>query len=309
VNPPPNLPQVFGIADGHRRMVRVSRTKELALRARRRRLASMVRFGVLTMFALAMVVYPMFGTLSPAANAAERVPGVTLGVVPTTLEVALGRAPGLTEAILPPPSLDATAKYLATSSQYVVSEYLPDCDGSTEWEGTNGNLTEDSLCYLWDGVHRVRSDAAVALARLNHAFKLRFGRNLCIISSYRSIGDQYRVQSLKGWLAAPVGLSNHGWGLAVDVCPGDDRGEHKEWLDENGPAFGWANPWWATTIKWEPWHYEYVPGTEALGQVPLTPAEVDQIAPPAGEPEPSPSPSPSPSPTPEPEPSPSPSPS
>jgi hypothetical protein len=286
-------------------MVRVGRTKELAIRARHRRLATVVRFGVLAMFAFAMVVYPIFGTLSPAANAAERVPGVTVGIVPSTLEVALGQAPGLTEAVLPPPSLDATAHFLAISSDYVVSEYLPDCDGSTQWEGTNGTLTDDSLCTLWDGVSRIRSDAAVALARLNHAFKLRFGRNLCIISSYRSIGDQSRVQRLKGRLAAPAGLSNHGWGLAIDVCPGDDKGEHKLWLDENGPAFGWENPWWATSIKWEPWHWEYVPGTEALGQVAMTPAQVEEygLAPaPAitSTPNPTPQPTPAPQPTPSP---------
>ncbi len=302
MNPPLNLPEVFGVAEGHRRMVRAGRTKELAIRSRRRRLASVVRTGVLVMFGFAMVVYPMFGTLSPAANAAGRVPGVTVGIVPSTLEVALGQAPGLIEAVLPPPNLEATAQFLATSNHYIVSEYLPDCSGSTAWSGGNGTLTDESLCVLWDGTSKLRSDAAVALARLNHDFQLRFGRNLCIISSYRSIDDQYRVQRLKGRLAAPAGQSNHGWGLAVDVCPGDDRGEHKEWLDANGPAFGWASPWWAMTIKWEPWHYEYTPGTEELGQIALTPSEVTDVA----EPEPTPAPTPAPAPAPAPSPTPSP---
>lgn len=265
MNPPSHLPELFGIAEGHRRMVRSIRTKELMIRSRRRRRAAVIRGGVLTLFGLSMVIYPVLGTLSPAANAAEKVPGVELGVVPETIEVILGEAPGLSAAELPLPDLDDTSHYLAISTEYVVSTYLPDCDGSPTWEGTNGNITEDSMCVLWDGVNKVRSDAAVSLAELNHAFKLKFGRDICVISSYRTIGDQVRMRRERGRLAAGVGQSYHGWGLAVDMCPGDDKGERKEWLDTNGPAFGWVNPNWAKTQMFEPWHYEYSPGAALVG--------------------------------------------
>ncbi|MCJ7826954.1 MAG: M15 family metallopeptidase, partial [Demequinaceae bacterium] len=265
MNPPPNLPEVFGVAQGHRRMVRTIRSKELVIRARHRRKATVVRLGVLALFGLSMVIYPVIGTLSPAANAAEKVPGVIIGVIPETIEVVMGKAPNLPEADLPLPDLDDTAHYLAISSEYFVSTYLPNCDGSTEWEGTNGAITEDSMCILWDGVNKVRSDAAVALAELNHAFKMKFGRNVCIISSYRTLGDQVRMRQERGRLAAGVGQSYHGWGLAIDVCPGDDKGERKEWLHTNGPIYGWVNPNWAKFQMYEPWHMEYAPGAALVG--------------------------------------------
>ena len=268
MNPPPNLPEVFGIGQGHRKMVRQTRTQELAIRSRRRRVASVIRVGVLVLFGFAMGIYPIFGTLSPAANAAEKVPGVVLGTIPDTMAVIIGNVPELTEASLPLPTLDETSHYLATTSHYVVSADLPNCTGLPPADLSvlqNGALPDTDMCTLWDNTNKVRADAAVSLARLNHAFKLKFGRNLCIISSYRSIADQRRVKALKGHLAAAVGQSYHGWGLAVDVCPGDDRGEHKDWLDANGPTFGWTNPLWARTSSYEPWHYEYSPGTTTIG--------------------------------------------
>lgn len=312
MNAPLNLPEVLGIPAGHRRMVRVTRSQELAIRSRHRRRKGMVRGGVLVGFALAMVIYPMFGTLSPAANAAGSVPGVVLGEIPTTLEVVLGEAPGLTAAALDTPVLEDTARSLALSSDYVVSTYLPYCDGSTEWEGTNGALTPDSLCVLWDGKNMVRSDAAVALAQLNHAFKLTFGRDICMTSSYRSLDDQYRVKRLRGRMAARPGQSYHGWGLAVDVCPGDDRGEHFQWLKDNGAAFGWVNPRWASSQMYEPWHFEYAPGTALVGWASVPGSYDDGTYGDGGNttlPDITVDPDPVPSPTPTPEPVPSPTPS
>ncbi len=266
MNPSPHLPEILGIAHGHRRMVRGIRTQELTIRSRHRRKATVIRTGVLTLFGFAMIVYPIVGTLSPAASAAEKVPGVVLGQIPETIEVVMGKAPGLGEAALPLPDLVDTSHYIAISSEYVVTPYLPDCDGHTPADLSilqNGNLSDSEMCILWDGVNKVRADAAVALAELNHAFKLKFGRNMCIISSYRTIADQQRMRRERGRLAAGVGQSYHGWGLAIDLCNGDDRGEHKAWLDANGLTYGWANPSWAR--GYEPWHFEYTPGTALIG--------------------------------------------
>jgi hypothetical protein len=254
-----------------------------------------------------MVLYPIVGTLSPAANAAGKVDGVIIGVIPETLEVVMGEAPGLRDSALPLPDLADTSHYLAISSDYIVSTYLPECDGSPEWSGTNGNITEDSMCLLWDGKNKVRSDAAVALAELNHAFNLRYGRDICIISSYRTLGDQQRMRRERGRLAAGVGQSYHGWGLAIDVCAGDDKGERKAWLDANGPTYGWVSPAWTKSSMYEPWHFEYAPGAalvgwasqngtydDGSGEVPDT--SIPVTVPTVPEPEPSVSPSPLPSP-------------
>jgi D-alanyl-D-alanine carboxypeptidase len=307
VNPSDNLPEVYGLGQGHRRMVRITRSQELALRAGHRRFAAVIRASVLVLFGLAMVVYPIFGTLSPAARAVGKVPGVVIGKIPETIEVVLGETPPLPSATPDLPEADDISHWVATSSNYIVSSYLPDCDGTVEFsDAKNGMLPADDLCVLWDGRNYLRADAAVAFAELNHAFKLKFGRSVCVESTYRSYSDQIRVKSLRGYLAAPVGTSNHGWGLAVDVCRGDSRGEYRDWFLANGPAFGWISPGWATTVKYEPWHYEYLPGTEVLGtnfdgepgavaEVPDTSVTPEPSASPSAEPEPSPSPSPEPS--------------
>ncbi len=223
------------------------------------------RGGILIGFVLSMVVYPVMGTLSPTIVALEAVPGVVLGDTPPMIDVVTGQGPQLVAVELPLPSIDDSARAIATSSEYVVSTRLPSCDGSTFWEGTNGNLTNDSLCRLWKKDIYVRSDAAVALAELDHQYKLRFGTRLCLISGYRSYGDQVRIKASKGWKAAPPGKSYHGWGLAIDLCRGQDRGESYSWLRANAPAFGWDNPRWAQTTKYEPWHWEYTPGTDQIG--------------------------------------------
>lgn len=308
---PPNLPEVYGIAQGHRKAIRTIRTKEFAVRARSRRKATVVRTGVLALFGLSMIVYPVIGTLSPAANAVERVPGVVIGVIPETVEVVMGRAPRLVDSSLPPPDLDSTAHYLAVNSEFVVSSYLPNCDGHTPADlGSlqNGNIPMSEMCMLWDGVNKVRADAAVALAELNHSFRQEYGHNLCIISSYRTIADQVRMRRERGRLAAAVGQSYHGWGLAIDVCPGYDRGEFKKWLDLVGPTYGWHNPGWA--IYMEPWHFEYYPGTATIGWAshPGSYYGTTEVPDPSI-PDPSPTETTTPEPSPSPEPSPEPSPS
>jgi len=120
-----------------------------------------------------------------------------------------------------------------------------------------------------DALHRalgeaVRADAAVALSALNEAFRVRFGRDLCLVDSYRSISSQYAVKASRGYLAATPGTSMHGWGLAIDLCGDEYRSsEVYGWLWENGPAYGWENPPWAQRGgmgNYEPWHFEYKPG-------------------------------------------------
>lgn len=257
MDPHPSLPEEFGQWYGHRRLWRKVTTQEISLRVNHRRRKVTVRAGVLASFAFAMVIYPIVGTLSPAASAVQLVPGVSLGDAPATVAVVLGEAPGLGTAELPPASIDATAHFLATSATFSPSAYLPNCDGIRRDIGTNGNLDPSTLCVLWDGVHSLRADAAVALAELNHRFYLRFGRDLCLSSDYRSLGDQAAVKVNRGYLAARAGQSPHGWGIAIDLCHSDYRGVYGEWFKANAAAYGWIHPHWAETSLWEPWHWEY----------------------------------------------------
>ncbi len=62
-------------------------------------------------------------------------------------------------------------------------------------------------------------------------------------------------------LAAVPGTSNHGRGLAVDLCGGAERfdGAAHRWLQANAGRFGWVHPAWARQggRREEPWHWEY----------------------------------------------------
>ncbi|MGN6301230.1 MAG: D-alanyl-D-alanine carboxypeptidase family protein [Angustibacter sp.] len=129
----------------------------------------------------------------------------------------------------------------------------------------NGQLPTSILCALpFAPGHKLRADAAVRLIRLNEVYKGRFGSDLCLTDSYRSLASQYNVAARKPGLAARPGTSEHGWGLAIDVCGGPDEvgSARRAWFLENAPAFGWDNPDWARPggTKPEPWHWEFVEG-------------------------------------------------
>lgn len=63
---------------------------------------------------------------------------------------------------------------------------------------------------------------------------------------------------------AEPGKSNHGWGRAIDFTR-DGRStigcgdEDFDWLNANGPRFGWVHPAWAHCGQstQEPWHWEW----------------------------------------------------
>lgn len=175
----------------------------------------------------------------------------------------------------PPPSVVSAAAPLLTPEQLAElrsqaeqasrdfeRSVLPGCDGEPrQGEGGNGRLDSDDLCELWEPGHLLRADAAVTLARLNVEYENVFGEALCMTDSYRSYPAQARLRASKPGLAAPAGTSEHGWGLAVDLCGGvEQNGERHQWLRDNAPQYGWDNPDWARkggSGPYEPWHWEF----------------------------------------------------
>lgn len=143
---------------------------------------------------------------------------------------------------------------------------LPGCDAEVTEGWANGQLPSDQLCAPWEGSVLLRADAARAMAELNRAYTARFGERMCITDGYRSYDLQVSTKAAKGYLAAAPGTSNHGWGLAVDLCPETYTGERGEWLAANAPVAGWENPQWARAggSKYEPWHWEFVPGVQGV---------------------------------------------
>jgi len=256
-----------GRLSASRRIKRLTETREIRVRTTHRRRKVFARGGVLASFGLAMVVYPIMGNVVEYHNnAAEGIPGVVLGESPTTGHALLGDGPALIPTVLEVPAVDGATKVATVAeTAYLSSALLPNCVLPANYDGeVNGQLPAEHLCLLPDGSNYLRADVAQAYAQMNAQFKATFGRDLCILEGYRSYADQVRIKSLRGYLAASPGTSMHGLGLAFDLCNGDYTGASKVWLDSTAAAYGFVNPDWAKYRKYEPWHWEYKPGTDAI---------------------------------------------
>lgn len=129
---------------------------------------------------------------------------------------------------------------------------------------SNGLLPNWALCSLpgYNG-KKLRADAAKPFQQLNNAYAAHFGKTICITDAYRSLGAQQSVYARKPGMAAVPGTSNHGWGYALDLgCGVQDYGSPEfNWMKAHAPEYGWVHPSWAEHSPFEPWHWEYEPGT------------------------------------------------
>ncbi|WP_116245080.1 D-alanyl-D-alanine carboxypeptidase family protein [Nocardiopsis sp. FIRDI 009] len=137
--------------------------------------------------------------------------------------------------------------------------HTPTCAGGDGGGHANGRLPASALCPLPQPGEHLRPDAAAAFVGLDAAYQERFGRPMCVADSYRPYHEQVLLfhQMLPGMAARP-GTSQHGLGLAVDLCGGvHELGspEHT-WMLSHAPAHGWVNPDWARG-GFEPWHWEF----------------------------------------------------
>ena len=140
--------------------------------------------------------------------------------------------------------------------------YPPSYDGARAWGGyPNGLIPPSAMCPLGPAGHALRCDAAAAYRAMSSAFAGAFGTPICITDSYRTYSSQVRLYGQKPALAAVPGTSNHGWGLAVDLCGGIERFGTPEylWMKANAGRFGFLHPDWAEpgNGREEPWHWEY----------------------------------------------------
>jgi hypothetical protein len=191
--------------------------------------------------------------------------GEVIGASARTYQVAVHAMDAGSSAVrvtLPAPAVPNEALPLDLRNGHCGA--VPPAPGSADpsWGGyANGRIPGDSLCQL--GVHRhaLRCDAAASYALMSDAFALEFGERLCITDSYRSFRSQESAFARKPALAAVPGTSNHGWGLAVDLCGGINVAGSPQWtwMWDNAGRFGFVQPSWAAPggEKPEPWHWEY----------------------------------------------------
>ncbi len=136
------------------------------------------------------------------------------------------------------------------------------CAGRPVGGYANGAIPASALCPLrYASGHLLRADAAAAFNRLTEAAAAARGAPLCVTDSYRSYAGQVRLYREKPDLAAIPGTSNHGWGVAVDLCGGvqDYATSAYAWMKANAGRYGWIHPAWAEPggSRQEPWHWEY----------------------------------------------------
>lgn len=239
---------------------------------------SVPQVGIAGALGLATIAAPLTGTL--AAPAAKPVPN-------TSLPAALAPAPEFPRVqtraanavhdlrLIPDDSLLSAVPSALGAPRTVLADragrgnqraVLPGCDGIVRGRDvSNGAVPNVDLCTLWDGKHQLRADAAVSFAKLNLAYRKQFGHDICVSDAYRTLDRQYAVKATRGGFAATPGTSEHGWGLAADLCDGVASGRSTTfwWLRNNAPAYGWDNPGWARSGgggPYEPWHWEYLPG-------------------------------------------------
>lgn len=133
---------------------------------------------------------------------------------------------------------------------------------TNEAEYPNGQIPAAGLCPLvgYPG-ESLRPGAAAAFNAMSLAYQKVSGVPLCVTDSYRSYVEQVAVKADRGKWAATPGLSQHGFGLALDLCGGvEDFGSPAHlWLKQNAALYGWFHPSWAEPSGSlpEPWHWEY----------------------------------------------------
>ncbi|WP_219528129.1 D-alanyl-D-alanine carboxypeptidase family protein [Nonomuraea guangzhouensis] len=130
----------------------------------------------------------------------------------------------------------------------------------------NGLIPKAMLCPLQQKGMSLRADATIAFVSLNEAYRKRFGKQMCVTDAYRSLAEQQSVYYRRPGFAAVPGRSNHGLGLAVDLCGGVERFRSVEfvWMENNSKKYGWFHPSWAYSSPFEPWHWEYDPKIDSV---------------------------------------------
>lgn len=224
------------------------------------------RAGILAALGVTTIAVPLANAVEGGEVPISSIPVVAEGR--STLEVITTSASSAaaTEAVIIAEGSTLAAREASIASRGAARDTLAGCDLSADVTSANGRLSADELCKLPQSGHQLQPFAAVAFDALNEAYRAKFGADICLSDSYRTLQGQHSVARSKPGLSARPGTSQHGLGLAVDLCPTSYKSTARwNWLKANGPTYGWDNPAWARaggSGKYEPWHWEYFPLVE-----------------------------------------------
>jgi len=185
--------------------------------------------------------------------AADGVPAGDLAVLDLLLADATALAAVLPADLLP---LDTGER----------PEWMARVTGTSRWGQPNGSVPLDELCVPQTApAVLLDCSAAAALDLLAAAYRADTGRDLGVVSGYRTYAEQVALRAARGGLAAVPGTSMHGIGLAVDLADAGALGQYSApvylWLAEHAATYGWHHP--AAMGPGgggppEPWHWEFV---------------------------------------------------
>jgi cell wall-associated NlpC family hydrolase len=197
------------------------------------------------------------GDVLGASAATGRVGVRSLSDRTDAVRVSLGAPSTAHPALTPAAGLSACGAALPAPAAHGPSPSPADA----AWGGwSNGQIPNGALCPVAPG-QQLRCDAAAAYRAMSDAYDSAFGRPLCITDSYRSLSAQVDAHHRKPGITAVPGTSNHGWGLAVDLCGGINSFGTAQagWMEANAGRFGWVHPRWAQLngANPEPWHWEF----------------------------------------------------
>lgn len=265
--------------------------RQATLRRQRRRRAVVAAVAtvlvagvVLTGTLFAAGVWGFGSSASPAAGTGSATPSESAGAsatVPGIPSPTYSAEPTEPPAPPPPPAFDKAAQSIddPTSPWVVVNKQRPLADGAAYVPPDLVDLPADMPN---PNGHRLRADAAAALAEMFAAANAEIGVQLVAQSGYRSYDSQisaynYYVNSLgvegADLTSARPGFSEHQTGMAMDIldtvsgCSTDGRcfadTAAGQWLAANAYRFGWVlrypdggTP--VTGYEFEPWHYRWI---------------------------------------------------
>lgn len=172
----------------------------------------------------------------------------------------------------PPSANDMTA--IKTFLTSYLGRPITDSDIKTSFSGCSVESYSSSGEPQVGSQPFIHPKAFVSFVALNAAYKDKFNRDIQLISCYRDLKGQesakeYWTKRGEPGNAADPGTSNHGWGLALDIGPGNTGNGFRYgtpeymWMMANAPKFGWVNPKNMQengSGPHEPWHWEYARG-------------------------------------------------
>jgi D-alanyl-D-alanine carboxypeptidase len=134
--------------------------------------------------------------------------------------------------------------------------------GRTTGSYANGRLPASALCPLYAAPgESLARQSSIGFNAMSNAYQRETGSPLCVTDAYRSYAEQVAVKRARPGLAATPGRSQHGLGLALDLCGGVQNFASPAhlWMKRHAPLYGWFHPAWAepSGSMPEPWHWEF----------------------------------------------------